>query len=348
MFGNGLARFSSKFIQKNFIRGLRSHPGSSSRSHHVPAQVEETDNVVESTTTPRSLSTDFDQDFVREIAGDPPISFNFAPYVNGSNTLKQLVKLGVDLSKIEKDRAMAEQLLWMDFDKDIKPVIQFLVDNRVNPDSLGKILTDNPQVIKEPRENLQTRIDYLMTKKLAMPVVAKIIESYPQFLGIPFKQVDARLGFVMQEYRLTANQVRSILVNYPALLGLHVMTIRLMTFSLKEELGLSPEDVRQIVVSVPQILGHDRQSAVNIFDMLVNVAGIPDKMVVKFPEVFLADEKTVKKRLDYLTLLKRNQFDPEKALYIPLCALSTGDDQLFVRKFARTSIEDYNLFLKSW
>jgi hypothetical protein len=121
-----------------------------------------------------------------------------------------------------------------------------------------------------------------------------------------------------------------------------------VTFTLKEELGLERQDVRHVVVSVPSILSSSRQVIANVFDILHNDAEIPHEVILKFPEVFSAeDERTLESRLHYLQILKRDQFDPEKPLFIPLTVLTEGDDEVFAVKYARTSIEDYNLFLKS-
>jgi len=160
--------------------------------------------------------------------------------------------------------------------------------------------------------------------------------------------VDARLAFLQEEYALEAKQVRSVLLHYSQVMSLHVMTVRRVTFSLKEEMGFTEQQTRSIVVKVPHILGVNHQTAVNIFDHLHNSALVPHQLIAATPEVLCADEKTVVYRLQYLQLLKRAQFDPQQPLYIPLSVLSSEiDDKLFVEKYAHTSVEDYNLFLRT-
>lgn len=51
-------------------------------------------------------------------------TFNFAAYVNRSDTLQQLVKLGVNLYELEKKKDVPELILRLSFEADIKPYIR--------------------------------------------------------------------------------------------------------------------------------------------------------------------------------------------------------------------------------
>ena len=334
------------------IRGLRGFPSGSWKTVVSPvlqtAVEPATQESQSSLERPSALSQNFDPEFVKTIYPDPQVTFNLAPFVDQSYSLRQLVKLGVDLSKLEENRAVAEKLLQIDFDKTVKPVITFLTDNGVHPDNLGHFLTENPFILEELMVNLQARIDYLKSKAFSAKAISLIISKYPLFLNTSFKAVDARLGFLVREYGLSPNQVRSVLINFPSVVGLHVMTLRAMTFTLKEELGFEENEVRDIVVAVPAVLSKSRQTIANIFDILHNDAEIPQENILKFPEVFLAEnERKLENRLNYLKILKRNQFDPQKALFIPLSVLTEGEDEVFAVKYAKTNLDDYLLFLRT-
>lgn len=51
-------------------------------------------------------------------------SFNFAAYVNNSPTLQELIKLGVDLNRLEKKKGVPEFILQMEFNKNMKEHIR--------------------------------------------------------------------------------------------------------------------------------------------------------------------------------------------------------------------------------
>lgn len=83
-------------------------------------------------------------ELLNEIRPNLKKSFNLAAYVNVSETLQQLVKLNVDLSLIEKDDKLASFIVRCDFEQDIQPLLRFLLDNGLNINQMGEVLTSNP------------------------------------------------------------------------------------------------------------------------------------------------------------------------------------------------------------
>ena len=84
----------------------------------------------------------------------PTKIYNFAPLVNQSETLGEFVKLGVDLSEVEKT-SMADRIIKMNFKKDVKPYLLFLHDLGVAPDDFGKVLTTTPYLFQEDIKTLK-------------------------------------------------------------------------------------------------------------------------------------------------------------------------------------------------
>lgn len=111
---------------------------------------------------------------VSEITPYFPKSFNLAAYVNTSETLQNLVHLNVNLSKIEKKPYIAEKILKLDFEKDIKKQIWFLKDY-VGTEEIGEYITKNPLILCEPLEDLETRVNYLRSKRFTESDIQRII-----------------------------------------------------------------------------------------------------------------------------------------------------------------------------
>lgn len=84
-----------------------------------------------------------------------------------------------------------------------------------------------------------------------------------------------------------------------------------------------------------------------IFDFVHNQMGLSHEQIAKFPKIFLRRLRLIRPRHFYLKTLNRAQYDPTLPLYVPLSAFYEIDDAEFCLQYAKTSVNDYNLFLKS-
>lgn len=109
-------------------------------------------------------------------------TFNFAAYINKSDILQQLLKLGVNFHKIEKDAEAAQFILGLKFE-DIKEHIIFLNNLGLTTEQIGYIISKNPLLLKEDLENLEVRINYLKYKKFTNEAILHIIKSNPFWLS---------------------------------------------------------------------------------------------------------------------------------------------------------------------
>ncbi len=85
----------------------------------------------------------------------PKKSFNLAAYVNESETLQNLVKLGVDLSRIEQDVDIANYIVKLDFERDVRPYLTFLMDNGITTEDIPVCLTQNPDILRQSIDDMQ-------------------------------------------------------------------------------------------------------------------------------------------------------------------------------------------------
>ena len=65
-----------------------------------------------------------------------------------------VAKLKVDLSIIEKDDKLASFIVRCDFEKDIQPLLMFLLDNGLDISQVGDVLTLNPYLFTVNFHNL--------------------------------------------------------------------------------------------------------------------------------------------------------------------------------------------------
>jgi mTERF len=133
----------------------------------------------------------------------PVKSFNLAAYVNESVTLSNLVKLGVDLSKLEGNSMVADRVVKMDFEDDVKPVLLFLHRIGIADKEVGNCISKHPDILCESLDDMQVRINYLESKKFSQDSIARIVSRQPEILTLPTKGLDAQLGYLQKDFMLS-------------------------------------------------------------------------------------------------------------------------------------------------
>lgn len=143
---------------------------------------------------------------------------------NSSETLKELIKLGVDLHQVEKHRhrEIPSLILNLNFDKDVKPIIEFYNNLGVPIEELGSIFTKNPKLLTESPNSLQVRINYLKSKKFSDKAIARIVQKAPYWLTFQVREVDRRLGIIQRMFSLSGNEIRNVVLQCPKLVTLPI------------------------------------------------------------------------------------------------------------------------------
>lgn len=109
-------------------------------------------------------------------------TFNFAAYINKSETLQELVKLGVNLDKLERHKEAAPFILGLKFEN-IKDHIIFIRELGVENDLIGGLITKNPFILREDLNNIQTRINYFKYKQFTDESIKSMVQRNPFLLS---------------------------------------------------------------------------------------------------------------------------------------------------------------------
>lgn len=83
------------------------------------------------------------------------------------------------------------------------------------------------------------------------------------------------------------------------------------------------------------------------FEYVHRTMGINLEMIVEFPEVLTCREFKIKQRYLFLKSLNKLQFNPKEPLYISLLDIISGSDAHFSTEIAKSSIQAFNMFLKT-
>lgn len=180
-------------------------------------------------------------------------SFNLAAYVQKSDTLQQLMKLGVELYKLDRLET-GEFIVNLDFKRDIEPHILFLNKNIGIPiELMGKYLTQNPNILKESLDDIQTRVNYLELKRFTRDEIVSIVTRNAIWLNKSTRDIDELLGFFQNHFKLNGNQVRLLTVTYPRLITHNLDEVQKISFSVREECCFEDDEVKQLLLKCPKL-----------------------------------------------------------------------------------------------
>jgi len=274
-------------------------------------------------------------------------TFNFASYVNKSETLQKFVNLGVDLSKLETRPGVPHYFLQLNFDKDCKKHLFFLHDLGISAEQYGEFITKNPFIFKESLDDLETRVYYLRSKKFSIVQVRDIVGRNPYWLSFSTKRIDKRLGWYQKNFMLSGDDLRFLTCKQPKLITFNLMHIRSANFTIKEQMGFEKLELKALLLAKPNLWMASQADLLERFDYIHNVMKIPHDKILQSPEILTSRRHRLKQRHDFLRLIGKLQFDETKPGYISLKSFVEGNDKDFVLNVCKSSLETYDNFLKT-
>ncbi|XP_013099374.2 transcription termination factor 3, mitochondrial [Stomoxys calcitrans] len=274
-------------------------------------------------------------------------TYNLAAYVTKSELLQGFIKLGVDLSSFEKRKGLPEFVLKLDLEKDVHPRLLFLQDQGVAAEHFGELITKNPLIFKVELDDMQTRVNYLESKKFTKKQIQRILTLNPYWIMFSTRRVDKRLGYFQKEFALSGDDVRFLSSKQPRLITYNMQHIQDATFCIREEMGFNKEEIKVLLLSKPRLWMLKPDDLVERFAYAHQEMKLSHEMLLQQPEILASREFRLRERHEFLKMLGRAQYDPQKDMYISPKIMVEGNNFHFVRKIAKSDMETFELFLKS-
>ncbi|KFD58993.1 hypothetical protein M514_00156 [Trichuris suis] len=273
-------------------------------------------------------------------------SYTLAPYVNDSEVLRNLVDFGVDLSTLETKGNVADFLVKLNWEKDVKPRLQFLFSLGVPVDRIGNYLTKNPWFFQQSIDSLRSRIEYLKSKNFPDASITRIILKARYWLNFEVQSVDARLGWYQKQFKLSGDEVRQIVTENPKLITFGTGYTQTLQFMFKEELGFSTDQMKQLLVKDPKLWTTYKSILSKSFNYLHNVIGFSHETMLSWPRCLREKKQKIQARHEWLKQIKRDQYDRTKPNFVSIEAMLNGNDETFCSNVAKCSLRAYDEFLK--
>ena len=156
---------------------------------------------------------------------DIPINtptFNIAKIISDCPSLQRLVDLGVDLSRWEENDTNGDNMeiaLRLNFESEVKPRIQWLMDHGIDLERQAIMFTNNPKIFDKSFEEINKSIAYLKSKDFTTRNIKEIlIRSDGKWLDYSVVDIDSKLGYFQRNFELIGNEVRQLTILEPCLI----------------------------------------------------------------------------------------------------------------------------------
>ncbi|XP_040581539.1 transcription termination factor 3, mitochondrial [Lepeophtheirus salmonis] len=278
-------------------------------------------------------------------------TYNIAPIVNHNEALKQLFHLGVDISRWEKEGHLDLALSLTDFKAQVQPTIEFIIQQiGLSLPVISQTLTQAPQLLKTDVQVLETRLEYMKSKKFTPHQIRKLITKRGDWLTLGVNDIDNRLGYFQKTFSLKGFHVRELATKDPSLIlwiGVPSQT-RENIFAVKELMGFNKSEIKRILLENPELFRQPHEEKmVQMFDFLHNRIGYSHFLLTQLSPALLGSIKVAKERYAFLEYIGRGQYNSAKPNYVSPIALTLGEDKDFCELTAKTSEGTYNQFLKT-
>uniref|UniRef100_A0A1I8A003 SOCS box domain-containing protein n=1 Tax=Steinernema glaseri TaxID=37863 RepID=A0A1I8A003_9BILA len=277
----------------------------------------------------------------------PTHAVSLAAYVNHLPTLQNLVDLGVNLLEVDTSTKLGRHLVRMDWDRDVMPKLQWLRNTvGIKPQEMGSYLTRNPFFLIQDLKDLQTRVNYLQTKTFHKKEITKICLENRYWLNTDVKTIDARLGWMQEQFHMRGKEVRALVVKEPRVIQYGLGPLQRITMLLNKELQFTPYQLKLMLMRDPRLWMTDPREILRSYKYLTGKMGISHDQLVKFPLALRCLLSTIKMRHEFLVRLNRAQYVAGVPDCISLPLFLHQSDQVFAEKAGRCELHVYDEFVR--
>lgn len=239
----------------------------------------------------------------------PPVhSHSIVPFVNHSPLLRFLVDIGVDLAEIENTTTVGKHLLRLQIE-DVRQKIE-LMQNEIGfeNEAIGPYLTRNPFFLIQDVNDMQTRLNYLELKKFTKSERLKIVDEYRYWLNCNVQLIDSRLGWLQQQFKLSAKATREIIVKEPRIIMFGTGPIERLVKMFNKELNFTTNQLKMLVMEDPRIFMMDSKLVSKTYKYVRDVMKINNETILEHPFILRCSLSVIKSRHDFLKRLGRANY----------------------------------------
>jgi hypothetical protein len=146
---------------------------------------------------------------------------------------------------------------------------------------------------------------------------------------------------------LTGADLRQIVSSRPKLITLPLKIASDVRFCLKDFLSFSDNTIRRFIKTYPKLFTKDFKIIEANYSYLTKVMNLTDAQIESYPPILQTPLLLIKTRYAFLKKLNRVQFDPTQPGFISIKNLVDPYESNFIEKYAKTTLQEYQDFLKT-
>ncbi|VDK48025.1 unnamed protein product [Anisakis simplex] len=278
----------------------------------------------------------------------PTHSRALTTYVNHLALLQNLVHLGVDLLEVDTNNSqLGRHLIRLDWNRDVRPKLEWLLETGVPITDLGSYLTRNPFFLIIDLDSMKVRVNYLRSKKFTKKQIVKIITEFRYWLNTDVRTMDSRLGWIQKSFSLSADRMRSLIVKEPRIVMFGIAPLQRISDMLLKEMEFSKYEVKKMLLEDPRLFLMDASHITMSYAYLHYTMGLQNAQIANYPLALRCSIASIRRRHEYLVKLKRNNYIEGTPDAVSLKQLLHPSDRYFAVNVARTFLVAYNQFLKT-
>lgn len=159
----------------------------------------------------------------------------------------------MDLAEVDQTTSIGKYLLRLQME-DVRQKIE-LMQNEIGfkNEEIGKYLTRNPFFLLQDVNDMQTRLNYLEMKKFTKAEKKKIVEVYRYWLNCNVQLIDSRLGWLQQQFKMSAKATREVIVKEPRIVMFGTGPLERLVKMFTKELNFTPNQLKELVLKDPRL-----------------------------------------------------------------------------------------------
>ncbi|KAI3382201.1 hypothetical protein SNEBB_004781 [Seison nebaliae] len=228
---------------------------------------------------------------------------NIISYVDRSECLQNLLKLGIPIGKWNRKSNINNWILTIDWKKDVEPLLKYLISQlNFTVIDCGRLLSKNIHIVRIPIYLIQNRINFLLSYGLCKEEISNSFKSAPYLLNFEVERLENRLNFYERAFDLTREETCLVIGKHAKLLTSKINDVVTVRYTMKYLMELKEDVMKSILLESPNVYLSDKDKMRKNLNYMENELGEDrDNLLIECPQLLTVSfDKVIQPRISFL------------------------------------------------